>query len=46
MALVAVSTVVGPEGWPVVGGWLAGGSWLIGDVGSGRLGLAARVAGL
>ena len=40
VALAVGSAEVGPEGWFVGGGWLAGG------VGSGQLGLATGVAGL
>ena len=46
VALAGVSAVVGPNSWPTVGGWLAGEGWLVGGVGSGRLGLAAGVVGL
>ena len=46
MALAGVFVVMGPEGWPVVAGWLAGGSWLANGVGSRQLGLATGAAGL
>ena len=46
VALAGVSAVVGPEGWPTVGGWLAGGSWPASGVGSGWLGLAAGATDL
>ena len=46
VALVVGSAMVGPEGRPVGGGWLASGGWLAGGVGSGRLGLTISAVGL